>query len=286
MVGPLKERTRPSVEFRFRNISSVLAERGEPLLSGYLPANNVGAEVKQSIKEALDEYGTQKHTKRFSFLVSDLPPLTVEAAIHRLVAGKHFEYPESTTYDVVVSSGHRIPPKKIIGLAALIHFGAPLKPEDFAGGEGSVAFSKLREAGVAIESKADYSRDSDDPEGEEFRKRVANSVSVGFQSPPAGNERPESRSRQTTIYERDPSVVAFVERRAGGICELCSRPAPFHRKDGTPFLEVHHVVPLAEGGPDTAGNCAALCPNCHREIHHGVERHGRQRQLFDFLKGH
>ncbi|WP_456386557.1 HNH endonuclease [Profundibacter sp.] len=57
---------------------------------------------------------------------------------------------------------------------------------------------------------------------------------------------------------------------ANGICEGCGNNAPFiSKKDGTPFLEVHHVKPLAEEGDDTVENTLALCPNCHRKSHFG-----------------
>jgi 5-methylcytosine-specific restriction protein A len=29
---------------------------------------------------------------------------------------------------------------------------------------------------------------------------------------------------------------------------------------------------LSEDGPDTPDNVAAVCPNCHRELHHGGNR--------------
>lgn len=37
----------------------------------------------------------------------------------------------------------------------------------------------------------------------------------------------------------------------------------------SPYLEVHHKVPLALGGDDTVANATALCPNCHRQNHFG-----------------
>jgi predicted HNH restriction endonuclease len=46
----------------------------------------------------------------------------------------------------------------------------------------------------------------------------------------------------------------------------------FYRDDNTPYLEVHHVMPLGEGGDDTLENAAALCPLCHRELHFGKLR--------------
>lgn len=30
-----------------------------------------------------------------------------------------------------------------------------------------------------------------------------------------------------------------------------------------PFVEVHHITPQSEGGPDTLDNAAPLCPGCH-----------------------
>jgi 5-methylcytosine-specific restriction protein A len=71
-------------------------------------------------------------------------------------------------------------------------------------------------------------------------------------------------------YRRNADVIVAVLNRANGICERCNKNAPFvRRSDGTPFLEVHHRKPLAEGGEDTTENALALCPNCHREVHHG-----------------
>ena len=61
-------------------------------------------------------------------------------------------------------------------------------------------------------------------------------------------------------------VKEYARRRAAGHCQLCDEPAPFE-SNGVPFLEVHHVKWLAEGGPDTVDNVVALCPNCHRKMH-------------------
>ncbi|WP_242657405.1 HNH endonuclease [Vibrio antiquarius] len=58
--------------------------------------------------------------------------------------------------------------------------------------------------------------------------------------------------------------------RADGVCERCKQQAPFSRsRDGTPYLEVHHIKRLADGGDDSVENAQALCPNCHRELHFG-----------------
>lgn len=75
---------------------------------------------------------------------------------------------------------------------------------------------------------------------------------------------------QTTSFARSAYVIAAALRRAKGVCEVCTLPAPFLRRgDKTPYLEVHHRVQLAKGGEDTLENALAICPNCHRQAHFG-----------------
>lgn len=72
---------------------------------------------------------------------------------------------------------------------------------------------------------------------------------------------------------RDVYVVAAAILRYGGKCEMpgCTRNL-FLKDDDSPYLEVHHVTPLAEDGDDTLVNAAALCPHCHRALHFGKDR--------------
>ena len=102
--------------------------------------------------------------------------------------------------------------------------------------------------------------------------RAKELLSKPNRKPAKGNQSPSTRVIETTQYERDPTVKADVLERASGVCELCKKKAPFTKDDGTLFLEVHHVIPLAEKGPDTVNNAVALCPNCHREAHLGQNR--------------
>lgn len=67
--------------------------------------------------------------------------------------------------------------------------------------------------------------------------------------------------------ERSRLVAAVVKERAAGICQLCNKPAPFYNKKGEPYLECHHIIWIANGGPDEVYNAVALCPNCHRKMH-------------------
>ncbi|MBB4054076.1 5-methylcytosine-specific restriction protein A [Devosia subaequoris] len=77
----------------------------------------------------------------------------------------------------------------------------------------------------------------------------------------------------TTAFVRNPDVVAEVLDRAEGVCEGCGNPAPFLRTtNASPYLEVHHKLPLSKGGLDAVENAVALCANCHRQEHFGSAR--------------
>lgn len=70
-------------------------------------------------------------------------------------------------------------------------------------------------------------------------------------------------------YYRSEKVRRYVLARASGSCELCHAPAPFQRKDGTPYLEPHHINRVSDGGLDHPRYVGAICPTCHRHIHYG-----------------
>lgn len=104
---------------------------------------------------------------------------------------------------------------------------------------------------------------------EEFRTRVKQKLPIVCPSGGPGG----IRTRGTTIYyPRKDDVIAWVLHTAGGRCEVCEEAAPFLKSDGEPYLEIHHVRHLADGGPDQTDNAVAACPNCHRRLHFAADR--------------
>ena len=102
--------------------------------------------------------------------------------------------------------------------------------------------------------------------------KIKNNVSQQDFPIPLGVEKPKEIISQTTQRERDALVRDWVLRAANGICECCEQEAPFESSDDLPYLEVHHIRHLANDGSDTVSNAVALCPNCHRELHHGKHK--------------
>ena len=63
----------------------------------------------------------------------------------------------------------------------------------------------------------------------------------------------------------------YIQRFAHGnvlTCECCGQET-FITERGEPYLEFHHLIPFGIAyGPDHYLNLYALCPNCHRKMHH------------------
>lgn len=53
---------------------------------------------------------------------------------------------------------------------------------------------------------------------------------------------------ETTIYNRNPYLKSLIKKLAQGECQLCEKSAPFLDSQEEPYLEVHHVTRLANGG--------------------------------------
>jgi 5-methylcytosine-specific restriction enzyme A len=110
---------------------------------------------------------------------------------------------------------------------------------------------------------------------EELRRRAFQAVT------PPGDQ--PAREARRSYYERSTAVRVYVLVRAAGVCEACRQEAPFRRADGTPYLEPHHTRRIADGGPDHPRWVGAVCPNCHREVHHGENGGEVNQRLMDYL---
>jgi hypothetical protein len=114
-----------------------------------------------------------------------------------------------------------------------------------------------------------------------YRQREALIFFPSAVGQPTGHQKVETVSRKVTKYRRSIAIAAWVTRQSGGKCESCGNDAPFCDPSGSPFLETHHLKRLADGGPDTLDNTIAVCPNCHRELHHGQSADALRRKIID-----
>ena len=96
-------------------------------------------------------------------------------------------------------------------------------------------------------------------------------------------QKPERRDVSGQAFVRSSVVRDNVLVRANGRCEWCGESG-FPTADGGIYLETHHVIPLSEDGSDTESNVAGLCPNHHREAHHGKCRDEMRKELLGRLR--
>ena len=85
-------------------------------------------------------------------------------------------------------------------------------------------------------------------------------------------EHAKAEAKRYEKYDRDPAVRRRYGRawkrirdryiQEHPLCELCQRDGRL-----TPAEEVHHKVPLSEGGTHARDNLVALCKSCHARIH-------------------
>lgn len=82
-------------------------------------------------------------------------------------------------------------------------------------------------------------------------------------------------------YPRDPARALNALRKAGYSCEAAPAGAQHNTftssASGKPYVEAHHLVPLSRQSSftnslDVEENIVALCPLCHRRLHHGTPR--------------
>jgi hypothetical protein len=168
----------------------------------------------------------------------------------------------STDFDLVTETGERFPPKAVFGVAASEALGFKVLPKHFSGGEGTICFKVLDEAGYDI---------------------VPKNQSVQAIDIPASTE-----DRLWT--EGKPRLVAHLQReRASGLaqakkdwflrthgrltCEKCGMDPVevYGGLHGTACIEVHHqavqVENMAEAHQTRLEDLQCLCANCHRVEH-------------------
>lgn len=78
---------------------------------------------------------------------------------------------------------------------------------------------------------------------------------------------PETREYFIETYVRDAGWAKTAKDTLGTDCLINDCGNTFNKPDGTPYIEVHHIVPLCEGGEEGVWNLSVLCAHHHRMAH-------------------
>ncbi len=284
-------RSRRSVEYRFQNISAILDNAGESYMPGYVPAKNAGSNVEAAIKKCLAMRAQPPNPRTLSKTKQEV---VNEICVHIgipspiLEKGKGSSVPSVLFDDVLTFLGiedhsGNMPQRaqRIVEAVGMIWDPAMNSSiETTSGGGSTVTLPGLETILAAVQT-----RDVGGITEADEALRVGSAMRAARTEPlPLGRPCVPAPVKVVSIEAeravRDPRVVHAVLVRANSRCESCGDEAPFVRDNGTPFLEVHHVVYLSDGGSDRQENALACCPNCHRAFHFADDRITRTERAY------
>ncbi|UMB78847.1 DUF3578 domain-containing protein [Dickeya fangzhongdai] len=82
----------------------------------------------------------------------------------------------------------------------------------------------------------------------------------------------------SNLYPRDARTSSLAIKNANFLCEFEPNHEYFTSKtSNNNYVEAHHLIPLShqdkfEYSLDVEENIISLCPNCHKKLHHGLDR--------------
>lgn len=98
---------------------------------------------------------------------------------------------------------------------------------------------------------------------QEEKDAINNRIPEIYESKKGKKYKTNSRVKKTAISECDY------------LCFNDNKHILFKKKDGTKYVEGHHIIPMEAQGDfknlnlDRTENIVALCPHCHKAIHYG-----------------
>ncbi|WP_294291331.1 HNH endonuclease [uncultured Sphingomonas sp.] len=236
----------------------------------------IAAALSLRLADGIDDSTTSKEATvaRLTMLeLGSVTPLHIRDAVDRLLAGEDApNFAKSRDYDVIVTDGKRLPPKKVFGLAIEAALGIEAFPAHFSAGWSQPCFRLIQEAGFQIVAK---------------QEATANSPVASTNDLPADmDERawvegnPTIATHLRTERRRDPRAAAAKRRQVraanGGrlACEngACSVDwySTFPPAIAESVFEIHHTTPVAAmrpGHQTVVAELVCLCASCHRAEH-------------------
>ena len=94
-------------------------------------------------------------------------------------------------------------------------------------------------------------------------------------------EIPEKKEYLIETYVRNVKWAKEAKEILGTECLCKSCRNLFIKEDGTPYIEIHHILPLCEGGEDSLWNLSPVCAHHHRMAH--FAKYDDRMRLRDFL---
>lgn len=168
-----------------------------------------------------------------------------------------------------------------------IELGSYLEIDSIAAYEQNRGLSYLSDEVVKItKNKIEEKKlvDEDDEDGLISTANIEKEVIVEASYKPI--KRPNKIDSKRLLFERNPEKAKKSIILADYKCELNESHVTFLTKNGKPYMEAHHLIPLSAqtyftNSLDVDANIICLCPNCHRKLHYGKYNISDLRKIYE-----
>jgi len=107
------------------------------------------------------------------------------------------------------------------------------------------------------------------PHEEEKTRRTEEEIAADLFKDDISSEEVNKTHKFIETFERNRKAVRDL-KRLYKVCQVTGDKFVFLKANGEPYLEVHHLVPLGEGGSDNPTNLVVISAHIHRMLHYSV----------------
>ena len=99
--------------------------------------------------------------------------------------------------------------------------------------------------------------------------RTEEAIAADLFQDDSSSEEVKKTQKVIETFERNRKAVRDL-KRLYKTCQITGDNFVFSKVNGEPYLEVHHLVPLGEGGSDEPANLVVISAHIHRMLHYAV----------------
>lgn len=99
--------------------------------------------------------------------------------------------------------------------------------------------------------------------------RTEEAIAADLFQDDSSSQEVKKTAKVVETFERNRKAVRDLKRLYKS-CQVTGDDFVFSKVNGEPYLEVHHLVPLGEGGSDDPANLVVISAHIHRMLHYAV----------------
>ena len=97
--------------------------------------------------------------------------------------------------------------------------------------------------------------------------RTEEEIAVDLFHDDSSSEEVKKTKKVIETFERNRKAVRDL-KRLYKTCQITGDDFIFEKVNGEPYTEVHHLIPLGEGGSDEPSNLVVISAHIHRMLHY------------------